>query len=175
MLEPLSHRPAGQDVIFPVSNPWSERGNHISILRGSLAPDGAVIKLSGKDIRTFRGPAKVFNSERETFYGITNGEVRAGPRTSCGTIFVLSRHPVPHARQPLAHAMTAVEETAAAQRASPLQPGRLRVAVKRAELALAATAMLARLHQHTAPSAQLRPLSQRPVGPVRPYSAASHA
>jgi hypothetical protein len=58
-----------QDVLFPVSNPWSEKGNHISILKGSLAPDGAVIKLSGKDIRTFKGPAKVFNSELETFYG----------------------------------------------------------------------------------------------------------
>ena len=46
---------AGQDVVFPVSNPWSEKGNHISILRGSLAPEGAVIKLSGKDIRTFTG------------------------------------------------------------------------------------------------------------------------
>ena len=103
----------GQDVIFPVSNPWAEHGNHISILRGtysgeytvlchtaiypcclvhlcvctpgagSLAPDGAVIKLSGKDIRTFSGPAKVFNSERETFYGITNNEVSAGDCVIC--------------------------------------------------------------------------------------------
>ena len=73
----------GQDVIFPVSNPWAENGNHISILRGSLAPDGAVIKLSGKDIRTFRGPAKVFNSERETFYGITNNEVDTGDCVVC--------------------------------------------------------------------------------------------
>ena len=45
-----------QDVLFPVKQPWSESGNHISVLRGSLAPGGAVIKLSGKDIRTFKGP-----------------------------------------------------------------------------------------------------------------------
>lgn len=75
--------PEGQDVIFPISKPWSQSGNHISILKGSLAPDGAVIKLSGKDIRAFRGPAKVFNSELETFYGITNGEVSAGDCIIC--------------------------------------------------------------------------------------------
>ena len=74
---------AGQDVVFPVSNPWSEKGNHISILRGSLAPEGAVIKLSGKDIRTFTGPAKVFNSEMETYYGITEGKVEAGDCVIC--------------------------------------------------------------------------------------------
>ena len=62
MLEPLT--PAGgQDVIFPVSNPWSERGNHISILRGSLAPDGAVVM--GVDARVTLTPPCIFCTEKD--------------------------------------------------------------------------------------------------------------
>jgi dihydroxy-acid dehydratase len=52
-----------QDVLFPVSAPVAPPGRHISVLSGSLAPGSAVIKLSGKDILSFRGPARVFDSE----------------------------------------------------------------------------------------------------------------
>ena len=47
--------PERSDILFPVKAPWASPGHHISILRGSLAPDGAVIKLSGKQIKTFKG------------------------------------------------------------------------------------------------------------------------
>lgn len=72
-----------QDVLWCVSKPWAPSGNHISVLRGSLAPEGAVIKLSGKTIRNFKGPAKVFDSETATFAGITAGEVVAGDVVIC--------------------------------------------------------------------------------------------
>ena len=53
------------------------------MLRGSLSPEGSVIKLSGKGIKHFKGPAKVYDSERATFDGITNGEVVAGDVVVC--------------------------------------------------------------------------------------------
>ncbi|MGH3341463.1 MAG: dihydroxy-acid dehydratase [Carbonactinosporaceae bacterium] len=70
---------ADEDVIRPLTNPL---GRHpgIVVVRGSLAPDGAVIKrtVSGEAVRRFSGPAKVFHSRAEGLAGIRNGEVRAG-------------------------------------------------------------------------------------------------
>ncbi|XP_068760136.1 dihydroxy-acid dehydratase-like isoform X1 [Montipora capricornis] len=47
-----------QDIIFPLSSPLAPAGRHIIILKGNLAPESAVLKLSGKDIAPFRGPIK---------------------------------------------------------------------------------------------------------------------
>jgi dihydroxy-acid dehydratase len=67
------------DVIRPLERPFA-RHPGIVILRGSLAPDGAVAKRTVADdgVRRFRGPAKVFRSREEGLAAIRAGEVRAG-------------------------------------------------------------------------------------------------
>ncbi len=52
----------GQKIVRPVENPLKETG-HIRILHGSLAPEGAVAKITGKEGLVFSGPAKVYDSE----------------------------------------------------------------------------------------------------------------
>jgi len=69
--------PAGQDVIRPWSNPIYSHG-HLGILRGNLAPGGAVAKLSGVKNRTIAGPARCFDSEEECLEAILAGKVVAG-------------------------------------------------------------------------------------------------
>ena len=66
-----------QDIIRPISNPLKRTG-HIRILKGNLAMEGAVAKITGKEGLTFRGEAKVFNSENEANNGIKNGLVTKG-------------------------------------------------------------------------------------------------
>lgn len=68
----------GNDVVFPTARPVSPPGWHIAVLRGSLAPGSAVIKLSGKDIGTFRGPARVFDGEGAAYDAVTTGSIKAG-------------------------------------------------------------------------------------------------
>ncbi|MEM0154381.1 MAG: dihydroxy-acid dehydratase [Methanothrix sp.] len=65
------------DIISSVSSPYHRRGG-IRILRGSLAPDGAVIKVAAAKITKLSGPAVVFDSEEEAFKGVTNGKVKSG-------------------------------------------------------------------------------------------------
>merc|ERR1719163_575816 len=67
-----------QKIIFTVSNPLSPPGNHLVILKGNLAPDSAVLKLSGKQIKYFRGPAQVFDGEDEAFKAIISGKIKKG-------------------------------------------------------------------------------------------------
>jgi len=69
--------PAGQDVVLPVERPRYPRG-HLVVLRGSLAPEGAVAKVSGGQPTTMRGPARVFDSEDGAMRAILDGAVRAG-------------------------------------------------------------------------------------------------
>ncbi len=70
--------PSGQDVIFPVDNPYAPAGRHILVMRGNLAPDGAVIKLSGKNLEKHEGPARVFDSEEEALDAILAGKIVKG-------------------------------------------------------------------------------------------------
>ncbi|HET8637104.1 MAG TPA: dihydroxy-acid dehydratase, partial [Acidobacteriaceae bacterium] len=70
---------AGQKVVHPLSNPIKPTG-HIRILRGNLAPEGAVAKITGKEGLSFSGPAKVFDSEEDMLHaleknGIVKGDV----------------------------------------------------------------------------------------------------
>ena len=58
-----------QDVIYPISNPISETGGVVG-LRGTLAPDGAIVKVAGMKSLKFRGPARCFNSEEEAFRAV---------------------------------------------------------------------------------------------------------
>lgn len=69
-----------QDVVFPVTRPIAAAGNHISVLKGNIAPESCVLKLSGKTLAagTFRGPARVFDSEADTMRAIRAGEIRRG-------------------------------------------------------------------------------------------------
>ncbi len=67
----------GQDVIHPVENPIKPTG-HIQILRGNLAPEGAVAKITGKEGERFMGPAKVYDSEEATLAALERGEIVKG-------------------------------------------------------------------------------------------------
>jgi dihydroxy-acid dehydratase len=66
-----------QSIVRPLSDPIKETG-HIQILRGSLAPEGSVAKITGKEGLHFAGPAQVFDSEEEMVAAAEQGRVRAG-------------------------------------------------------------------------------------------------
>jgi len=68
---------AGQQVIQPIEKPVFPRG-HLRILKGNLAPDGAVAKITGKEGERFSGPAKVFDSEEAMLAGLERGEIAKG-------------------------------------------------------------------------------------------------
>jgi dihydroxy-acid dehydratase len=69
--------PKGQTVIRPMNDPVKPDG-HLIILRGNLAPEGAVAKISGKEGLRFSGKARVFNSEEEALVRILDGTVKKG-------------------------------------------------------------------------------------------------
>ncbi len=73
-LPPLSK---DQSIIRPLDIPVHPQG-HIQILRGSLAPDGAVAKITGKEGLTFAGPANVFDSEEEMLTALEAGKINKG-------------------------------------------------------------------------------------------------
>ena len=66
-----------QEVIRPWSDPMYGKG-HLAILKGNLAPEGCVAKITGLKNPVITGPAKVFNSENETMEAIVGGKVQAG-------------------------------------------------------------------------------------------------
>ncbi|MGY2894549.1 dihydroxy-acid dehydratase [Deinococcus sp. UYEF24] len=68
---------AGQDVIHEYSNPLYVQG-HLAILRGNLAPEGSVAKISGLKSIKITGPARVFESEEESMHAIMSDQIRAG-------------------------------------------------------------------------------------------------
>ena len=65
------------DIIFSLSNPIKESG-HIQILKGNLAEEGCVAKITGKEGLKFSGPAKVFDSEFECLTAIAESRVNKG-------------------------------------------------------------------------------------------------
>ncbi len=67
----------GQRVVHPLDDPIKETG-HIRILRGSLAPEGAVAKITGKEGLEFSGPAQVFDSEEDMVAAAEQGRIREG-------------------------------------------------------------------------------------------------
>lgn len=69
--------PSDQDVVVPIERALSRHGG-MMILRGNLAPEGAVIKVSGVAKLQHRGPARVFNSEEECFAAVQAGQIRSG-------------------------------------------------------------------------------------------------
>ncbi len=67
----------GQDVFMPVEKPIKPTG-HIRILKGNLAPGGAVAKITGKEGLRFSGPARVYDCEEDMLKGLERGEIRKG-------------------------------------------------------------------------------------------------
>jgi dihydroxy-acid dehydratase len=68
---------AGQEIIRPLDQPIKASG-HLQILRGNLAPDGAVAKITGKEGLRFTGPARVFDSEEDMLHGLERKEIKKG-------------------------------------------------------------------------------------------------
>ena len=72
-----AHETPGQEVIRPIANPLKKEGG-IAILRGSLAPEGCVVKLVGHERLLHSGPARVFDSEESCFEAVQRREIKAG-------------------------------------------------------------------------------------------------
>ena len=64
-------------VIYPISSPRSPTGG-LAILKGNLAPEGAVMKVSGTKRLRHEGPARVYDGERAAFQAVTRGEINPG-------------------------------------------------------------------------------------------------
>ncbi|WP_433743612.1 dihydroxy-acid dehydratase [Paenibacillus amylolyticus] len=69
--------PNDQEIIRPLDNPLKPDGPLV-VLRGNLAPEGAVAKMSGMKIQQFSGPTKVYDSEDEATVAIMNDEIKEG-------------------------------------------------------------------------------------------------
>ena len=76
-LEALPGLKSGQEIVRPLSNPLKASG-HIQILKGNLAPEGSVAKITGKEGLRFSGPAKVFDSEEDMLHSLERKEIEKG-------------------------------------------------------------------------------------------------
>ena len=76
-LKGVGSYPKGQDIVHSLKKPI-KKDSHIVILRGNLASEGAVAKISGHEGNTFTGKAIVFNSEEESLKAILAGRVKKG-------------------------------------------------------------------------------------------------
>jgi dihydroxy-acid dehydratase len=72
-----AHETPGQEVVVPIDRPLKPVGG-LTILHGSLAPEGCVIKLAGHERRHHRGPARVFDSEEACFEAVKAQRITAG-------------------------------------------------------------------------------------------------
>ncbi|MHC5137578.1 MAG: dihydroxy-acid dehydratase, partial [Planctomycetota bacterium] len=80
LAENLDEQPGlanGQTIIMPLDNPIKSTG-HIQILKGNLAPDGAVAKITGKEGLLFSGPAKVFDCEEDMLSALEEKRIAKG-------------------------------------------------------------------------------------------------
>ncbi len=68
---------AGQTIVMPIEKPIKSSG-HIRILRGTLAPDGAVAKITGKEGLVFTGPARCFDSEEDMLRALEDRKIKKG-------------------------------------------------------------------------------------------------
>ncbi|KAI7896377.1 dihydroxy-acid dehydratase [Mucor mucedo] len=78
-LHGLPGLPQGQDVIRPLSNPIKSSG-HLQILRGNLAPEGSVAKITGKEGLQFTGKARVFDGEENFIKALEKNEFKIGEK-----------------------------------------------------------------------------------------------
>jgi dihydroxy-acid dehydratase len=73
----LAQEARGQEVVTSAKKPFKATGGLV-ILRGSLAPDGAVVKMAGHERAKHRGPARVFECEEDAFHAVDSRQIRAG-------------------------------------------------------------------------------------------------
>jgi dihydroxy-acid dehydratase len=66
-----------QEIVRPLSNPL-KASSHLQILKGNLAPEGAVAKITGKEGLRFSGPAKVFDSEEDMIHALEDNKIEKG-------------------------------------------------------------------------------------------------
>lgn len=66
-----------QKVIYPASNPITPTGGVVA-LQGTLAPDGAIVKVAGMEHLQFEGPARCFDCEEDAFAAVEKGDYKAG-------------------------------------------------------------------------------------------------
>ena len=64
-------------LVRPIDEPIHQRGSTV-LLQGNLAPDGAVVKVTGTDTYALEGPARVFNREEDAFDAVQQGEIQSG-------------------------------------------------------------------------------------------------
>src|SRR6476469_8879559 len=76
-VESLPGLAEGQEIVHSLSNPIKPSG-HIQILKGNLAPDGAVAKITGKEGLQFSGPAKVYDSEEDMLHSFERKATQKG-------------------------------------------------------------------------------------------------
>ena len=76
-LAPLPGLKEGQKIVHTLENPIKSSG-HIQILKGNLAPDGAVAKITGKEGLKFTGPARVYDSEEAMLAALEQKQIRKG-------------------------------------------------------------------------------------------------
>ena len=76
-LRDVTPYPSDQDIIRPFTSPI-KKDSHLVVMRGNLAPGGAVAKITGKEGLAFSGSARVFDSEEECLAGILDGTVLSG-------------------------------------------------------------------------------------------------
>ncbi|WP_298229682.1 dihydroxy-acid dehydratase [Gryllotalpicola sp.] len=76
-LADINPAPLDGEVIHTLDNPIHPTGG-LTVLRGTLAPEGAVVKTAGFDLDVFTGPARVFERERAAMDALTNGEIDHG-------------------------------------------------------------------------------------------------
>ncbi len=76
-LAELPRLAADQEVFMPLERPIKATG-HIQILRGNLAPGGAVAKITGKEGERFSGPARVYDAEEDMVAALEQGQIRKG-------------------------------------------------------------------------------------------------
>ena len=69
--------PKDQDVVYRVKDALSPTGGVVG-LKGSLAPDGAIVKVAGMKTLAFRGPARVFECEEDAFDAVVKGRIKEG-------------------------------------------------------------------------------------------------
>jgi dihydroxy-acid dehydratase len=73
----LAQEERGQEVVTSAKKPFKATGGLV-ILKGSLAPDGAVVKMAGHERSKHRGPARVFECEEDAFRAVESRQIRAG-------------------------------------------------------------------------------------------------
>jgi dihydroxy-acid dehydratase len=74
--ESVSETP-GQEVVMPLTKPLRDEGGLV-VLRGNLAPDGAVVKVTQHTPTSHRGPARIFNREEDAFAAVLSKSIKAG-------------------------------------------------------------------------------------------------